>query len=96
VFEIRTTGVFSKWIGTLPDRRARSLIFNRIDHAAVGDLGDARPVGGGVFGFRIHHGPGYRVYFRHDGLTIIILLCGGDKSTQRRDIGKAMRLAQEA
>jgi len=69
------------------------LIFARLDRLAYGHIGDAEPVGGGISELRIHHGPGYRVYFQKRGNTLIILLCGGDKSTQTKDIKQARRLA---
>lgn len=93
--EIRQTAAFAKWIRNLADRRARSAIAKRIDRLAFGHAGDARPVGGGVSELRVHMGPGYRVYFARRGDTIIILLCGGDKSSQARDIARAQALAEE-
>lgn len=73
----------------------RALIASRLDRLAFGLAGDAEPVGQGVSELRIHHGPGYRIYFRKRGNTIIVLLCGGDKSTQVKDIKMAKRLAEE-
>jgi putative addiction module killer protein len=93
--EIRQTAAFTKWIRGLADRRARLAIAKRIDRLAFGHAGDTKSVGGGVSELRIHMGPGYRVYFTRHGDTIIILLCGGDKGSQIRDIARALALAGE-
>ncbi len=93
--EVRQTAMFTKWIRNLADRRARLAIAKRIDRLAFGHAGDAKPVGGGVSELRIHMGPGYRVYFMRRGDTVIILLCGGDKDSQSRDIARAQTLAEE-
>jgi len=95
VIELKQTGTFRKWWGKLRDERARGLIAARLDRLAYGLAGDVQPVGHGVSELRIHHGPGYRVYFRRKGSSIIVLLCGGDKSTQAKDIKAAIRLARE-
>lgn len=79
----------------LKDERARALIASRLDRLAFGHAGDAEPVGQGISELRFHYGPGYRVYFQKRGDTIIVLLCGGDKSTQAKDIKAAKRLADE-
>ena len=71
------------------------MIASRLDRFAFGHAGDAEPVGQGISELRIHHGPGYRIYFQRRGDTIIVLLCGGDKSTQAKDIIAAKRLADE-
>lgn len=71
------------------------MIFARLDRLAYGHAGDVQPIGEGISELRIHHGPGYRVYFRRRGETIILLLCGGDKSSQAKDIKTAKRLAKE-
>lgn len=92
---IRTTEVFDDWFTTLKDRAAKARIQMRIDRAESGNMGDAGPVGGGVSEMRIHVGPGYRVYFKRVGLEIIILLAGGDKSTQSADIDTALALARQ-
>ena len=76
-------------------RSARARIIGRLDRVALGNLGDHRSVGQGVFEFRIDYGPGYRLYFIRRGNALVILLCGGDKSTQERDIRKAQALARE-
>lgn len=89
------TPVFSRWIDALPDRRAVARIAVRIDRLAAGHAGDAKPVGEGVSELRIDYGPGYRVYFAQRGDVMVILLCGGDKSTQAKDIARAKALAKE-
>ena len=91
---IRQTEVFAAWFGNLPDRRARARIEVRIDRLALGNPGDAKPVGEGVSELRIDYGPGYRVYFVRRGEAVIVLLAGGDKRTQTRDIEAALRLAR--
>ncbi len=95
MLEIKQTEAFRKWRTRLKDERARALIASRLDRLAFGHAGDAEPVGQGISELRIHHGPGYRVYFQKRGDTIIVLLCGGDKSTQVKDIETAKRLADE-
>jgi len=95
MIEIKQTETFRKWRIRLKDERARALIASRLDRLAFGHAGDAEPVGQGISEMRIHHGPGYRVYFQKQGDTIIVLLCGGDKSTQAKDIKTAKRLANE-
>jgi putative addiction module killer protein len=91
--EIRQTETFSQWLRGLADRRARAKIAARIDRLAHGNPGDAAPVGEGVSELRIHFGPGYRVYFVARGRAVVILLCGGDKSSQAKDIKTAKQLA---
>ena len=95
MIELHETETFRKWWTRLKDERARGVIFSRLDRLAYGHAGDAEPVGDGISELRIHHGPGYRVYFQKRGNTIIVLLCGGDKKTQARDIKTAKRLAKE-
>ncbi len=95
MFEFKQTETFRKWRLRLKDERARALIASRLDRLAFGHAGDVKPVGQGISELRIDHGPGYRVYFERRGKTIIILLCGGDKSTQDKDIQTAKRLAKE-
>lgn len=95
LMELQQTETFRKWRLQLKDELARALIASRLDRLAFGHAGDVAPVGEGVSELRIHHGPGYRIYFRKKGKTIIILLCGGDKSTQVKDIKAAKRLAGE-
>ncbi len=80
---------FETWIESLRDRQARARIKKRLDRVELGNLGDCKPVGSGVMELRIEYGPGYRIYFGQAGTRIILLLCGGDKSTQDQDILKA-------
>lgn len=80
---------FSSWLDSLKDREARARIRKRLNRVALGNLGDYRSVGEGVFEFRIDYGTGYRVYFAQIDMQVLLLLCGGDKSTQDRDISRA-------
>ena len=95
MFELKQTETFRTWWTRLKDERARGLIFSRLNRLAYGHAGDVAPVGEGVSELRIHYGPGYRVYFRKRGRTAIVLLCGGDKKSQAKDIRMAKRLADE-
>ncbi len=95
MIEIRKTDLFALWLDDLRDIQARARIQVRIERLAAGNPGDVEPVGEGVSELRINHGPGYRVYFRKHGRTLIILLAGGDKSTQAKDIKTALRLARD-
>jgi len=95
MFEIQQTETFRKWRTGLNDVTARSALARRIERLRFGHVGDARPVGAGVSELRIHCGPGYRVYFQCRGRRIIVLLCAGDKDSQRRDIQKAVELAAQ-
>lgn len=81
---------FEEWLDSLRDTKARATIKARLKRVAFGNLGDYRSLGGGVYEFRIDYGPGYRLYFGQIGSTIILLLCGGDKSTQDQDIRKSL------
>lgn len=92
--QIRKTEVFAKWLDGLPDLKARARVQVRIERLAKGNPGDVAPVGEGVSELRIDFGPGYRVYFTRHRNELIILLAGGDKSTQSRDIRQALRLAR--
>lgn len=94
MIEIRQTDEFSKWIREIRDRRARVRIQIRIDRLGLGLAGDAKPVGEGVSELRINYGPGYRVYFVERGPKLVILLAGGDKRSQSKDIQKALELAR--
>ena len=94
MMEIRKTNHFAKWIDSLQDIRARARIQARIERIAIGNLGDVKSVGEGISEMRIDYGPGYRVYFIQHERSVIILLAGGDKSTQARDIKTALHLAQ--
>jgi putative addiction module killer protein len=91
---LRKTAIFSHWMDALRDHKARAKIAARIDRLAMGNPGDVAPVGQGVSELRINYGPGYRVFCRR-GLTLMILLCGGDKGTQAKDIKTAKKLAAE-
>lgn len=95
MIELHQTETFRKWWMRLKDERARGVIFARLDRLAYGLAGDVEPVGEGISELRIHYGPGYRVYFQKRGKPIIVLLCGGAKNTQARDIKAAKRLAEE-
>jgi putative addiction module killer protein len=95
MIELKQTETFRKWRIRLKDERARTLIASRLDRLAFGYPGDAAQVGDGISELRIHHGPGYRVYYKKRGMMVIILLCGGDKSSQVQDIKTAKRLMQE-
>ena len=95
MIEILTTEDFDKWLRKLKDRTGSLRILERIDRLANGNPGDARPVGRGISELRLTYGPGYRVYYLQDGDTLILLLVGGDKSTQRKDISRAHELADE-
>lgn len=93
--DVRQTKVFSKWLRKLADHQARAVIARRIERVAAGNLGDVKPVGGKVSELRVNYGPGYRVYFAQSGETVIVLLCGGDKSSQERDIAAAQKMIKE-
>lgn len=92
---LKQTETFRKWFVGLRDERAATAIAARLDRLAFGHAGDARPIGKGISELRIHHGPGYRVYFQQRGATIIVLLCGGDKGSQQRDVRTALSLANQ-
>lgn len=94
MIEIRKTADFVQWLDNLPDLQARARVQTRIERLAVGNPGDVEPVGEGVSELRINYGSGYRVYFKKRGRELIILLAGGDKSTQAKDIKAALRLAR--
>ena len=95
VVEVRVTSTFLSWLKALRDPRAIARIAVRIDRLSLGNPGDVRPVGEGLSEMRIDYGPGYRVYFVQRGPKIIVLLCGGDKSSQGADIARVKLLAQE-
>jgi putative addiction module killer protein len=94
VIEIEITDIFDRWLRKLGDLRAKAQIFERIRRMRDGNPGDVKPVGKGVSEMRIASGPGYRLYFTQRGRTLVILLCGGDKSSQREDIARAIEMAQ--
>jgi putative addiction module killer protein len=85
---------FDAWFTGLQDHIAKAQIALRLDRAARGNFGDCEPVGSGVSKMRIHYGPGYRVYFTQSGMVLYLLLLGGDKSTQKRDIKQAIKMAR--
>jgi len=95
LIEVRKTEVFVLWLDSLRDIQARARIQARIERLATGNPGDVEPVGEGVSELRINYGPGYRVYFKKRGRELIILLAGGDKSTQAKDIKAALRFARD-
>jgi putative addiction module killer protein len=95
MIDVRQTTIFQAWIDGLRDRRAVERIAMRIVRLQSGLFGDTKPVGDGVSEMRIDYGPGYRVYFSQRGKVVVILLCGGDKSTQNKDIKAAQALAAE-
>ena len=92
---LRQTEAFKDWLSGLRDRTARTRIAQRLVRVQAGLTGDVKPVGEGVSELRIDHGPGYRVYFVQRGTELIVLLCGGDKRTQDRDIRLAKAMAKE-
>ena len=93
---IRQTETYAAWFADLRDVQARGRILARIRRLSLGNPGDVRPVGQGVSELRIASGPGYRIYYKQTGREIVLLLCGGDKSSQQRDIASAQRLARAA
>jgi putative addiction module killer protein len=95
MIEIRQTDEYAEWFKSLRDRQARARVNTRIRRLSLGNPGDVQPVGEGVSELRIDYGPGYRVYFFQRGETLVVLLAGGDKRTQNRDIRKALELARE-
>lgn len=95
MIEVRQTDTFSNWLDQLNDVRAIARIQIRIRRLSLGNAGDVKPVGEGVSELRVDYGPGYRVYFSRRGKELVILLCGGDKGSQSRDIVLAKQLAKE-
>jgi putative addiction module killer protein len=95
MLELKQTEIFRKWRAKLKDEQARALIASRLDRLAYGHAGDATLVGDGISELRIHYGPGYRIYFHKRGNTAVVLLCGGDKGSQAKDIKTAKRLVDE-
>jgi putative addiction module killer protein len=94
--QIVQSDTFTAWLDNVKDERAAARIVTRIRRMEIGNAGDVRSVGDGVSEIRIDYGPGYRVYFARRGRTLVILLCGGDKKSQRKDIALAKRMAKEA
>ncbi len=95
MIEIRQTEAYFQWFGSLRDRQARARINTCIRRLSLGNFGDVKPIGECVSELRIDFGPGYRVYFVQRGQTLVVLLAGGDKRTQDRDIKKALKMARE-
>jgi putative addiction module killer protein len=95
VYRLRQTEAFAKWLAGLRDAKTKARILVRLESARLGNLGDTRTVGGGIREMRVHIGPGYRVYFAQRHGAALLLLCGGDKSSQSRDIVWARRMLAE-
>lgn len=95
MIEIRQTDEYESWFERLRDREVRFRIIARIRRLSLGNLGDVKPVGEGVSELRITYGPGYRIYIKQQGETLIVLLAGGDKSSQKRDVERAKQLARD-
>ena len=95
MLDVQTTELFDQWLSDLTNRAARARIISRIDRLSRGNAGDVKAVGEGISEMRIDTGPGYRVYYKQTGRTIIIILCGGDKSSQDKDIKKAKQIAAD-
>lgn len=95
MIEVLTTREFDHWLRRLKDKQGRLRILARLDRLTTGNFGDAKSVGGGVVELRFSFGPGYRIYAARRGTQLVLLLCGGDKSTQRNDITKAHHMARE-
>jgi putative addiction module killer protein len=95
MIEVRQTEIYSEWFSRLRDRAAKARIDIRVRRLSLGNPGDVKPVGSGISELRIDYGPGYRIYFTQRGPAIVILLAGGDKSTQEKDIRAAQELADK-
>jgi putative addiction module killer protein len=95
MFELRQTPGFARWLTSLTDRKGKARVLARLTAVSLGHFGDFKAVGNGVLELRIHFGPGYRVYMLQRGDDVVVLLAGGDKGSQARDIDKAIRLAKE-
>lgn len=93
--EVLKSATFDQWLRKLKDRIAVARIQVRIDRLAAGNVGDSKSIGGGLSELRISYGPGYRIYYLREGQQLVVLLCGGDKSSQARDIKAAQRIAKE-
>lgn len=93
MIEIKQTETFKRWAAKLRDDKAKAIIASRLNRLAYGLPGDVQPVGEGISELRIHYGPGYRVYFKQKGTALVVLLCGGIKTSQEKDIKQAKRLA---
>lgn len=95
MYQLQRTDVFDKWLAGLRDAKGKARILARLESVRLGNLGDSKSLGGGLHELRVHAGPGYRVYFIQRREVLIVLLCGGDKSSQQRDIARARRLHEE-
>lgn len=95
MYRLRQTDVFAKWLKGIRDPKVRARILTRLESLRLGNFGDTKAVGGGIRELRIHTGPGYRLYYIQQEKLVLILLCGGDKSSQDRDISRAKRMAKE-
>jgi putative addiction module killer protein len=95
VFEVQKTDEFDSWLSALADQRAVAKIVFRVERLGLGNPGDVKPVGEGISEMRLAYGPGYRVYYKQTGKTIVLILCGGDKSTQDQDIKRAKEIAAQ-
>ena len=95
MFEVRKTDEFDSWLSALADQRAVAKIASRIERLGLGNAGDVKPVGEGISEMRLTNGPGYRIYYKQTGKTIVLILCGGDKSTQDSDIKRAKAIAKQ-
>ena len=92
---IKQTDEFARWLTGLRDQRAKQKIATRLQRLKFGHFGDVEPIGSGLSELRIHEGQGYRIYFRQNGQEIVLLLCGGNKKTQQRDISRAQEIMKE-
>jgi putative addiction module killer protein len=95
MYDIETTENFDSWLGSIRDGKTRMVIVKRIRSMSLGSFGETRSLEAGLFEAKIHYGAGFRLYFVNKGTKIIVLLCGGDKSTQEQDIKKARKMAKE-
>jgi putative addiction module killer protein len=95
MYQVQQTDVFSKWLSKLSDRKAIARILARIESLRQGNSGDSKSLGSGLHELRIHFGPGYRVYFTRKPGLVVLLLCGGDKSSQSKDIARARNILSE-
>ena len=95
MYEVQETAAYAKWFASLRDRAGKARIVTRILYLGDGNLGDAKSVGDGVHELRLHFGPGYRIFFTRRGKRIILLLCGGEKGSQQRDIARAKQIESE-
>lgn len=95
MYTINKTNIFGEWLAGLRDIRVRARIINRIKNAESGNFGDCEPVGAGISEMRVHAGAGYRIYFVQRESAVYLLLCGGDKSTQKRDIARAKAIQKQ-